>query len=263
MPRAAYSDEMIDISATVSNFPSTVHYALASTTPQHNIVIGSDPVQIRFIEQVSGLTAQRVDRVSDSTLLAGTARTLFLVDAAYQVDLSPEMLKRTARWSATQVTKGSPTIRAVVELANTLAPSGIKGKLKDAVNIVGDELTKNGVYDLHATLWQAVSMLGAPVKAQERWPEPWDAPILWMPSDADPGFRLNSLYRTLISYALIKTRTPEVARAFGVSPSKANWLASLSLDGVKVYKAVLILSRWRNERTPSYICALKISALWA
>jgi len=255
--------ELSEISPVNSNFPSTIHYLQAKVFHPHNIIVGSDPVQLRFAEQQFGLKYKRVERVSDDMLL-GSAPALYNVIMAHQIDLSPEVRKRTGIWSAMEIKKGSAAIGVLVEVANSLAPSATKGaKLKrDMINIVADILTKTEVSDVRATLWRAVSLLGSPVEAFKPWPEPWDAPIGWLPPNVDPTLRLYALYRTIIGYALLKVRGPDALRAFGVKPVKLNWLRTLSLDHVKVYHSIIVLSHWRKAQTSPFICALKLSAIW-
>jgi hypothetical protein len=258
--------ELQEIGETGKNFQhhSTIYYLQAKTTYLHNVIVGSEPVQIRFMEQQMGLTAQRAERLSDDMLL-GKPKMLFIVSASHQIDLSPEVKKKVGIWSAAEIKKGSSAISTLVEVANTLAPSPTKGlKLKrEVINAIGDQLVKTPVCDIRVALWRAVTILGYPQVPFIPWPEPWDAPTTWLPPGLDPGLRLHTLYKQLVSYALVRTRGTEAVRAFGITPSKQNWLRRLSLDNVRVYRSLFVLARWRRHQTPAFICALKISAIWS
>ena len=106
-------------------------------------------------------------------------------------------------------------------------------------------------------------MLTGERKTSLIWSDPWKEAVRWLPEGEDPSYRLNSLYRKLVGFALLKDGDSDAAKKMGVSPTQQARLKELSLDCNKAYATICEISAWRSGHTNPYICALKISAIWS
>lgn len=231
------------------------------TLPSNNIVIGDDAAQIRFLEQQLGVPAEEVDRVTDDMLL-GKEGVLYRVFASHRIDLSPEMRNKTGFWAAEPIVKGSAAIHALVKFAATLLPYPEKKLTRETVNLVGDLLTTAKVYDVRGTLWEAVWILAGELPVKKPYPDPWEAPVKWLDASMNVTQRLHTLCKRLSGYAAYITKGTEAARALGVKPGELQRFKDLHLDPTKVYRTLVLLSRWKQGRMLPYVCAMQIAAVW-
>lgn len=95
---------------------------------KNNILIGSDPAQIRFFEDFAGHETTLVERITDESLL-GKSGLLLRVHAAHQMDLSPDVKEKTGIWSADAITAGSAGANALVRQAANRPPPQRGGSL--------------------------------------------------------------------------------------------------------------------------------------
>jgi hypothetical protein len=244
----------------VQEFPPAV-FVLNKKVPGNNVVIGDDPAQVRFMEQRLGIKVQAVDRVTDDMLI-GKDGLLYRVYAAHRIDLSPEMRNKTGLWAAEPVVKGSAAINALVKFAATLLPYPEKKLTREIVNAVGDQLTKNRVYDLRGTIWEAVWLLTGEIEPPKRWPDPWEAPVKWLDDSMNVNQRLHTLYKRLVGYSLLLCKGEDAARKFGIKPHEIQRYKTLTLDLTKARQTISLLSRWKQGRMQPYVCALQIAAVW-
>lgn len=245
--------------AVSSEFPPTPFLFSRKSLAKNNILVGDDKAQIRFFKQVSGLEVETVGKVTDDMLL-GSEGLLFHVHAEHQIDLSPDVKKRTGIWSADEITKGSAGANAIVKHAASLL--GLSKLPRETVEIVSEQITKHGVADIRGALWEAVWILSTEVKAPTRWNDPWKDPRNWMDKD-DPVHRLHSLYKSLVGWSYLITNDTKGARAFGISPSHQQFLKNLKLDRRRVYESIKVLSGWKKSLSDPYVCALRITTIWS
>ncbi len=235
---------------------------------RNNIVVGDDPAQIRFLEQQLGLLAQQpnlkaqqVDRVTDD-MLVGQEGLLYRVFATHRIDLSPEMRNKTGFWSAEPIVKGSAAINMMVKFAAGLLNFPEKKLTREAINIVGDRITRGRVWDVRSAIWQAAWLLTDEIQTTKRWSDPWEAPVRWLNDSINVNQRLHTLYKRLVGYSILLTRGPDAARKLGIKPHELQRYKDLQLDLTKVYHTICLLSQWKQGRMDAYVCALRISVVW-
>lgn len=241
------------------DFPPTPFILQRKSPQKNNVLVGTDPAQTRFLEQMLRTEAEDVERVTDD-MLTGQQGRLYRVYAAHRVDVSPEVRGRTGFWSADPVAKGSAAIHALVRYAASLVSNG---KLtRETLELVGNRLVKKKVHDLRGLLWHAVWMLSDEVAASRRWAEPWESPGSWLNSSMNPEQRLHTLYWKLVGYSSLKAYGEEAARKVGLKPVDIQKFKDVTLDSARVYSTLALLSRFRQGRLNPWICALQISAVW-
>lgn len=241
-------------------FPSTPLLFGQKTLKRNNILIGYDPTQERFVERFLGLTSQLKDNIRDEDLLGLSDPVLFRVEHARNLELSPQVRNKTGLYSLEPLTKGSAGVFAIVREAATILGMEYNQEL---VANVADLLCKEPIYDVPATVWQAVWLLTGPILEFKRWPEPW-ATRDWFPTNVDPQFRLNTLYRDLVTIVYARGNDEDSAHKFGVRPSRFKVLKSIgqNLDLNCVDRSIRELSRWRQQKYNPFVCALKITSIW-
>jgi hypothetical protein len=203
-----------------ADYAPAVFIVNKKVVPSNNIVIGSDPAQIRFLYQQLDILeedVQQVDRVTDDMLL-GKEGQLFRVFAAHRIDLSPEMRNKTGFWSAEPIVKGSAAINCIVKLATTLLPQPEKKLNRDLLNRIGDELTRKPVEDVRALIWRAVWLLEFPPEPFKHWQDPWEVSKAWLDGTMDPNKRLNALYKRLVGYSIYITKGEDAVKKLGFKP---------------------------------------------
>jgi hypothetical protein len=163
-------------------------------------------------------------------------------------------------WSLASIEKGSAGANAIVKFASSLlGVASDRGRTQQ----VADELLSKDIEDVRVAVWQAGWLLTGPNSLEtKRWPDPWEKPKEWIPQGVDPGYRLNSLYRFLVGYVFAQENDQDAARKFGTSVSQFSVMKNLVLDLDKVYHSLKELSKWRNQRSGSLICGLKITNIW-
>jgi hypothetical protein len=239
-------------------FPPAPGLLLKKPLARHNILVGNDPVQTRFAEQILGVECKVVDHVKDEDVLT-PASTLHQVLMSTSIDLSPELRSKAGIWSLTPIISGSAAATSVVKAACEILD--IKLELAKR-NRVCEILTESAIGDIRAALWNAVEILAGNIPEKEEfWKDPW-ASDNWIPKGVDPAYRLNSLYRELVGYIYVYDNDENSARRFGISPAKIKRLKALNLNLDRVYESILELSKWRSKRYNPYFCALKITTIW-
>jgi len=241
----------------VSEFPPVSGLLSKKNFPRHNILVGDDPVQIRFAEQVLDVKCEIVEHVKDEDLLVQHP-TLHQVFISNSIDLSQEIRSKTGVWSLSPIVKGSASANAIIKAACEIL--GIKLE-RSKLNRASDLLTKEPTNDVRASLWYAIWIISGDILDEELWKDPW-VNSNWLPKGTDPNYRLNSLYKDLVGHVFIRGNDEVAARRFGISPAKIKRLKNMSLDLNRVYESIFELSKWRQKRYDPYICALKISKIW-
>lgn len=244
----------------VTVWPTTPLLLSQKTFRRYNILVGDDPAQVRFAEQILGVSCRFVEVLHDEDILGKEEPLLYRVDSPRGMELSPNTKSLAGIWSLDEIEKGSAGANAIVKYAASLLEMPAD---KTLVQLVADGLLKEKIKDIRVAIWDAVWLLAGPRPAiQERWPDPWAKSTAWLPAGVDPSWRLNSLYRFLGGYVFAKEDDQDAARKFGVSVSKFKALQRLTLDLNKVDESIKELSRWRTQKYDPLVCALKISYLW-
>lgn len=243
-------------------YPTTPLLLAQKTVYRFNVLVGDDPAQVRFAEQVLGVPCKSVEVLHDEDLLGKEESLLYRVDTPRQLDLSPNTKALSGIWSLEPIEKGSAGVNALVRFAASLLDVQVdKGQLQ----LVSDKLLKDGgeIEDVRAALWHAAWLLTGPRLVDEGyWPDPWAKPKDWLPKGVDPGHRLNSLYRFLVGYVFAKEDDQDAARKFGLSIARFKAMRHLSLDLTKVDHSIRELSRWRAQKYSPLVCALKVTNIW-
>jgi len=262
------------VAETLTEYP-TIPLLLERVPKRHNVLIGNDPAQIRFAEQFLSMhhgvpiKHEQVPEVRDEMLLGRDEPTLYLVDVAQQVDLSPAVKSKTGVWSLDLIEKGSAGINAIIRYAVKLL--GIEKPPKDVITKIGYELVKDSdsfskrylLTDIRAAVWHAVWLLSGPVTEWSSWIAPWENWMTWF-RGVDPHFRLNSLYWTLVMWVFASTGDERGFRKTGGSWDSRRFqkLSALRLPRDEVYSTLVELSAWRAHGYDPYVCAIKISKIW-
>jgi hypothetical protein len=247
------------VRATV--WPTTPSLLLQKTYRRFNILVGDDQAQVRFAEQVLGLPCKFVEILHDEDLLGKEESLLYRVESLRCLELSPNTKALSGIWCLDPIEKGSAGANAIVKYAASLLDVPADTKL---VQRVADQLLAKEIGDIRAAIWDAACLLVGPppLENKERWPDPWEKPIAWMPEGVDPGLRLNTLYRFLVGYTFAKEGDQDAARKFGISVAKFKVMQRITLDLNKVYSCVGELSKWRAQKYPPLVCALRVTNIW-
>ena len=241
-------------------FPQVPIMLGRKTYPRNNILVGSDKAQIRFAEQVLGIDCVEVQKITDEDVLGHEEHLLLRVSSSHQIDLSPDIKKKTGIWSIHPLDGGSAGMNALVRFAcETIGDKPDKEKIA----AISAQMCKEGeITDIRGALWEAAwHMTGEKPERGPKWPQPWENQA-WIPPDVDPGYRLNVLYRDLIGFVFAREDDLAAARKFGISQSRFNRLRQMSLDLNKVESTIKVLSKWRMRKTDPLTAALMISRIW-
>lgn len=263
------------VTVSLTEYP-TIPLLLERVPKRHNVLIGNDPVQIRFAEQFLSthhgvpIKHEQVPEVRDEMVLGKDEPTLYLVDVAQQVDLSPAVKAKTGVWSLDLIEKGSAGINAIVRYAVKLL--GIEKPSKDVVTNVGNELVRDSdpfgkrhlLTDIRAAVWYAAWLLSGPVEKRFSWTAPWENWQMWFPRGEDPYYRLHSLYWQLVMWVFASTGDERGFRKTGGrwNLKRFQKLATLQLPKDKVYDTLSVLSAWRTHGYDPYVCVIRISKIW-
>ncbi len=239
-------------------FPPTPVLLSKAKLHHSNILVGDDPIQVRFAEQITGVSCQHTEQVRDEDVLQDQS-TLYQVLTSKAILISPQLRLRVGIWSLSPITKGSAAATAVVKAAADM----LNVKLdREKTQRASDILTEEPIGDIRAALWYAVWIVADEIPEEPGfWPDPWSGKN-WIPKSVDPQYRLNALYRELVGYVWVHDKDEQAARRFGVSPAKVKRLKSMSLNMDRVYSSLIELSKWRQHKDDPYLCALKISMIW-
>lgn len=213
---------------------------------------------------------EQVPEVRDEMLLGKDEPTLYLVDVAQQVDLSPAVKAKTGVWSLDLIEKGSAGINAIIRQAVKLL--GITKPPKEVVTKVGNELVRDSdpfgkrylMTDIRAAVWYACWLLLGPAEVRHSWIAPWENWQMWMPKGGNAPYRLNSLYWELVRWTFAQTGDERGYRKTGGSwdPKRFQKLSMLQLSKDKVYETLAVLSAWRARGYDPYVCVIRISKIW-
>jgi hypothetical protein len=240
--------------------PTTPMLLAQKTVLRFNVLVGDDPAQVRFAEQVLGIPAVHLDVLRDEDVLGKEGSRLYHIDHARGLDLSPNTKLTVGIWSLEPIEKGSAGANALVKFAASLLDIPVERKV---AQLIADELVSEELGDIRAAIWQAVWLLsGPPPVDHPRWPDPWTTPSEWLPKGVDPGHRLNTLYRSLVGYVFARENDQEAARKFGTSIAKFKVLQNQNLDLNKVYSSIRELSKWRTQKYNPLVAALRIRHIW-
>lgn len=246
--------------------------SLFSRQPESNfILVGNDPLQVRFVEQLTGLSREVSEDgseivhsvVTDDDLL-GKEGILYRVLFPHSVDLSPQVRNRTGVYSLAPITPGSASANALVRAAADHAGEKLDRDRLDAVaRQIGKAFQKEEITDLRVGFWQAFWLLSGPL-VNTRWKEPWESQSMkdWCPAGVNVGQRLGYLFKVLSAYTLLRNEFESDAKQSGLLPSKLASLKELYLRGSKVRASLVELSRWKNLGTDPRITALVITSTW-
>jgi hypothetical protein len=241
-------------------WPTTPLLLGQKTFHRFNLLVGEDPTQVRFAEQVLGVPCQKVEQLHDEDILGKEGSLLFQVEAARCIELSPNTKAMVGIWSLEPIEKGSAGANALVRYGATLLELPAN---KVLIQRIADLLLEEDIGDIRIAIWHAVWLLTGPCPPEfERWPDPWVEPYKWLPTGADPSYRLNSLYRSLVGYVFAKEDDQDAARKFGMSISRFKAMQRLNLDLNKVDRSIRELSRWRAQKSSPLVCALKVTHIW-
>jgi hypothetical protein len=261
------------VTESLTEYP-TIPLILERVPKRHNVLIGNDPIQIRFAEQVLSMhhgvpvRHEQVPAVGDAMLYSDEPK-LYLVDVAQQVDLSPAVKSKTGVWSLDLIEKGSAGINAIVRHAVKML--GIEKPPKEVVAKVGDQLVKDSdpgkrylLTDIRAAVWYAAWLLSGPPEKKQSWIAPWENWQMWLPQGGDAPYRLNSLYWELVRWTFAQTGDERGFRKTGGSWDLKRFqkLSTLQLPKDKVYDTLAVLSVWRSHGYDPYVCAIRISKIW-
>jgi hypothetical protein len=249
-----------------TDFPTTP-LLLEKTVRRNNILIGNDPVQIRFAEQFlshhyhTKVTCQLLEICNDHHVLGKDEPLLYRVERSSLIDLSPHVRSKTGLWSLDLIENGSAGANAIVRHAASLAEIGKPSK--EAMAFITKEIT-NDLFDINAAIWNAAYLLTGPIPPKVNWPRPWENYITWLPKGEDVPYRLNTLYWELVEYVFAAENDEKGWRKMGRAfrPKSFKFLSGLVLSKDRVSKSIQALSAWREHRTDPYVCALNIAKIW-
>ncbi len=247
---------------TPSEYPPITALLSRKAPKPFNILVGNDPHQVKFAEQVLGVKHCIVEKVTDDDLLTGKP-CLLCITTGRVVDISEGVREKTSFWSIGPMRKGSAGAMAIVRHAATALD---KAPDKDAMQRAADRLASEGIEDIQIAIWKALwLLLGPPLEENKRWLEPWESYTGWLRPDVDPSYRLNTLFRDLSAYVFAISGEEESLKKanLSLSPSKVKYLSGLKLSQERVYHTLQELSSWRVRHGDPYPCALKISAIWS
>jgi hypothetical protein len=240
-----------------------VPYLFSRTIPRNNILIGDDVVQIRFVEQLTGLKCEMLDSVSDDDLF-GKDGVLYRLLTHKGLALSPQVQGKTGVWALSPITAGSAGANALVKVAAGISQATPTKEQADALSRhIGKLFERNEISDLRVGLWETVWAMTADLP-HTHWSEPWETPMPqdWMPPGMDLGLRFGFLFKTLKAYVLLHTNAEQEARKMGIQPHRLMKLKDLKLDPEKVYGSLKALSSWKHFDTDHRIVALDLTRVW-
>lgn len=270
----------------ISGPPSTPLLFEKSTPKLHNILVGDDPTQIRFVERYLShaffckdeceeqnhhlLKCAEIELVEDETILGKKDPLLVRVDRIRQIELSPKVESTVGVWALAPISRGSDGANAIVRFAYALLEKDkprhdiVKNFADAMVKVMTDLSIHKEVEDVLAAVWAAVWLVTGPEPETFKfWPKPWENHLMWFPRGVDPNYRLNALYRELVTYGFARDGDENAARKIGrFKPKEFNALKNLRLSKQCVIDSVMELSKWRLHRGDPFICALKLTKIW-
>jgi hypothetical protein len=241
-------------------FPATPLLLSQKTYHRFNVLVGDDPAQVRFAEQLLELKTVHLDHLRDEDVLGKEGSFLYQIDHPRAIELSPNTKQLVGFWSLEPIEKGSAGANALIKYAASLLDVSLD---KKSLQLMSDELVAQDLADLRAAIWNGAWLVAGPTPSDmPRWLDPWTKPGEWLPKGVDPGHRLNALYRSLVGFVFAKENDQEAARKFGISIAKFKVLQSQNMDLGKVERSIRELSKWRSQKSNPLVCALKIRHIW-
>ena len=241
-------------------YPTTPLMLQQKTAMRLNVLVGDDAAQVRLAESILGVKAAHLDMLRDEDILGKEGSHLFLIDAPRNMDLSPGVKQQVGIWSLETIEKGSAGATALVKFAATLLDTPLDKKV---LQLIADDLVSHDLGDMRAAIWQAAWMIIGPPPADDiRWADPWVKPSDLLPKGVDPAFRLNALYRSLVTFVYAKENDQEAARKFGASIAKFKVMQAQNINLSKAYRSIQELSKWRMQKYNPLVCALRIRYIW-
>ena len=240
-----------------------VPFLLSKTPPRNNILVGDDALQIRFVEQLTGLKCETVERVCDEDLF-GKDGVLIRLLTNNGLDLSAGMRAKTGVWGLAPITPGSVSANALVRAAAEFLKVKPKKEELDAMSRhIGRMFERDELSDLRVGLWETVWAFTAPLPPM-RWKEPWETSLFheWVPPGVDLALRFGSLAKNLRAYILMKTGGDAEVKKMGISPHKMLQYKDLTINPDKVGESIRVLSRWKQFDQDPRIVALSLTKVW-
>jgi hypothetical protein len=254
-----------------NNLPPLL-FILDKTPKRNQILVGDDPAQVRFAEKILSsfhnfsLECQPAENVTDVHIVGKDSPQLYRVTQAGMIELSQQGRDTCDIWSLAMIEPNSAAAFVLVKHAAKLI--GIDKPKREIVTKISSEVTKDGVYNIFAALWQAAWMLSQPQQETKQWSRPWESSLEWLPRGEDPAYRLNSLYWELLTYVFAKEDDEAGLKKALASGNKKFYpdtfkrLSKLNLSNSRVFSTFEELSIWRNKHTDPFVCALKIANIW-
>jgi hypothetical protein len=227
-------------------FPWAVSLLLDKRKPKaQNVLIGSDRVVIRALEQKFGCTIERWS-------LDSNQGSWFFVDA--DTDIPEGDRGRFGFWSNPPISKNRELLDYVVSVC-----SDLKKEQRD--EIVSNLMYESeSIRDFYPLYWAVQNQIVDPKRFV--WTKnPWESKF-WL-GEGDVSARLAWLYTDLLAYVYAKSNNKEELTSMNISPKKIAYLSSLKLSNKRVTETFGCLSRWKRNETNSIQTSFLISCVWS
>ena|SRR5271157_477303 len=239
---------------------------LERASKKHNILIGDDPMQVRWAEQFLSMAHDTkvrhevVPTVTDDMVHSEEPK-LYVVERSSFIDLAQAVKARTGIWSTDLIDGKSAGMNAIIREGARMV--GIEKPDKEQVARIAKEMDE--VLDIRAAIWNAAWLWSGPIPEKRGgWFQPWENWMTWMPKGEDPRKRLHSLYWDLVRWVFASAGDER-----GYRKTKGRWdekrwkkLSLLQLPKDKVYSTLVELSIWRAQDYDPYIAILRIAKIW-
>jgi hypothetical protein len=242
-----------------------VPYLFLKLPVRQNVLIGDDPLQIRFVEQLLKCECVTIDSLTDDDIL-GVEDVLFRVRFEKSLELTPAVRSKIGMWSLQPVAPDSASANALVRVASKIIGEPLdEVRFNAIVKEIGRRFKKNFVRDLRVGLWETCDLILEGNTPTNKWKEPWDTadPMEWLPPGTNIDMRLGTLFKHLRAYVYLLSGVDEEAMDLKVLPSKIKYLQGLHLDPEKVYETLKALSRHRYFGADPRKVVLALVKIWA
>jgi hypothetical protein len=225
--------------------PTTAIYA-AKKLSDCNILVGMDPVQIRFAEAKFGVKALELEEFSDHHVQAGK---LYLVSVSSKIQVVNEKLaSKIGIWDA--LTPLDPNSEGIKELLEEACRRVDVKPTKELVQSAQWRLFEGsgGIRDVEASVLEAMQWVLLP---QDPKPDlPWFNP--------QGHFRLSNVHRELKGYVALMSGDQETAKALGAREKVLKW----NLDPSGVERSRKVLEEWNAGNYTEEATRLILRAIW-
>jgi len=255
-----------------SVFAQTPFILNRKTVSLHNILVGDDPCQIRFMELFTGQRVKKMNVVTDEDILGHEESLLLKVDSPNAILLSANVKINVGIWSLDWLSKGTAGVSQIIKYAQSLLDVKLpKGAIERANEMLVDLFpTETGhglpcVRDVRAGISGAFWILSGeiPLVKPPFWKQPWESSKEWLPRGVNPALRLNKLYRDIVGWTYMRDRDQKAGRQFGLTPSRLQYLEKQKPDVARMDATFTLLSAFRHGAIDPYVTALRISRIWA